>query len=309
MTGLLLHAIDDVQLNFSPDGLLLLNICLGFIMFGVALELKVAHFIAVIQKPKALLTGVAAQFILLPLFTFLLTLVMSPIPSMALGMLLVAACPGGNISNFMTLLAKGDAALSVGLTAIATLSALFITPLNFALYGYLNPATSPLLREIALDPLQMMETVVLLLGLPMLLGMWCNHAFPALTRRIVGTIKVLSILFFIAFVGIAFSQNWSYFITYIEVVFLLVLAHNALALATGYLSSRIMRLGITQTRSITIETGIQNSGLALVLIFNFFDGIGGMAIVAAWWGLWHILSGLSIAAIWSRLPVQQNDTA
>lgn len=308
MTGLLLHAIDDVQLNFSPDGLLLLNICLGFIMFGVALELKVGHFKAVIQKPKALITGVAAQFILLPLFTFILTLIMAPIPSMALGMLLVAACPGGNISNFMTLLAKGDAALSVGLTAIATVSALFITPLNFALYGYLNPATSPLLREIALDPLQMMQTVVLLLGLPMLLGLWCNHTFPTFTRRIVGRIKVLSILFFIAFVGIAFSQNWSYFITYIGVVFLLVLAHNALALATGYFSSRFARLGNRQTRSITIETGIQNSGLALVLIFNFFDGIGGMAIVAAWWGLWHILSGLSIAAIWSRLPVQQKDT-
>lgn len=306
MTGLLLHAIDDVQLNFSPDGLLILNICLGFIMFGVALELKLSHFKVVFSRPRALATGVVSQFLLLPLITFLLTLVIAPFPSMALGMILVAACPGGNISNFISLLAKGNAALSVGLTAIATLSAILITPLNFSLYGYLNTATSPILREISLNPWRMIETVVLLLGLPMVLGLWVSHRFPAVTQRISKTIKVLSIVFFMSFVVVAFAQNWAYFLEYIDLVFVLVLLHNAIALLTGYFASKVARLDEGQTRSITIETGIQNSGLALILIFNFFDGLGGMAIIAAWWGLWHIIAGLTLAAVWSRIATFQN---
>lgn len=277
-------------------------------MFGVALELKVSHFKAVFSRPKALLTGVLSQFILLPLVTFLLTLVIDPFPSMALGMILVAACPGGNISNFISLLAKGNAALSVGLTAIATLSAIVVTPLNFSLYGYLNEATSPILREISLNPWRMIETVVLLLGLPMALGLWVSHKFPKLTQRVSKTIKALSILFFMAFVVVAFAQNWSYFLEYIDLVFILVLLHNATALFTGYFASKIARLNESQTRSITIETGIQNSGLALILIFNFFDGLGGMAIIAAWWGLWHIIAGLTLAAVWSRIPSYQNVT-
>ncbi len=309
MSGLLLHRIDEVQLNFSPDGLLILNICLGFIMFGVALELKLDYFKAVFTRPRALLTGVLSQFILLPFITFLLTLVIAPFPSMALGMILVAACPGGNISNFISLMAKGNVALSVGLTAIATLSAIVVTPLNFSLYGYLHPETQSILKAIHLNPVDMVQTVVLLLGLPMALGIWVANQYPGLTQRISRPIKILSILFFAGFVVIAFAQNFTFFLDYIELVFVLVLLHNATALFTGYLTSRVARLDEAQTRSITIETGIQNSGLALILIFNFFDGMGGMAIIAAWWGIWHILAGLSIASIWSRFPMYQKATS
>lgn len=278
-------------------------------MFGVALELKLDYFKAVFTRPRALLTGVLSQFILLPFITFLLTLVIAPFPSMALGMILVAACPGGNISNFISLMAKGNVALSVGLTAIATLSAIVVTPLNFSLYGYLHPETQSILKAIHLNPADMVQTVVLLLGLPMALGIWVSNKYPGLTQRISRPIKILSIIFFAGFVVIAFAQNFTFFLDYIELVFLLVLLHNATALFTGYLTSRIARLDEAQTRSVTIETGIQNSGLALILIFNFFDGMGGMAIIAAWWGIWHILAGLSIASIWSRFPMYQNATS
>lgn len=297
--------IDSVRLNFSEEGLLLLNICLGFIMFGVALQLRPAHFREVVLRPRSLLTGIAAQFLLLPFITFLLTLLWQPQPSLALGMILVAACPGGNISNFMSLLAKGNVALSVGLTAFATVAALLLTPLNFALYGYLNPHTAPLLQAIHLNPLDMLQTVMLLLGVPLVLGMAMSRFFPAITARITQPVKWLSMLFFVAFVVVAFLQNSDYFQQYIYLVFLLVLVHNALAYFTGYLAGVAMQVPEADRRTITIETGIQNSGLGLVLIFNFFDGMGGMAFVAAWWGIWHILSGLSLAAWWSYRGVRQ----
>lgn len=300
---LLLISIDSVQLSFSKEGLLLLNICLGFIMFGVALQLRVRHFKEVLKRPKALLTGVLSQFILLPIATFLLTLVLQPFPSLALGMILVAACPGGNVSNFISLMAKGNAALSVGLTAIATLLAIAVTPLNFSLFGYLNPHTSPILRSIALNPWHMIQTVVLLLGVPLALGMFVRSRWPRFTGRISTPIRWLSILFFALFVVVAFMQNWQYFLRYIDLVFVLVLLHNALAFLLGYGTARLAGLTAPQVRSITIETGIQNSGLALVIIFNFFDGLGGMAIIAAWWGLWHIIAGLSLAALWARFPM------
>lgn len=300
---LLLTSIDSIQLNFSSEGLLLLNICLGFIMFGVALQLRLHDFKRVIKRPKALITGVVSQFLLLPIATLLLTLVLQPFPSLALGMILVAACPGGNVSNFISFMARGNAALSVGLTAIATLMAIVVTPLNFSLYGYLNPQTAPILRSIALNPWHMIQTVVLLFGVPMLLGMYIRSRWPGFSDRISIPIRWLSILFFGLFVVVAFMQNWHYFVRYIDLVFLLVLLHNAVALLLGYGTAKLAQLDASQVRSITIETGIQNSGLALIIIFNFFDGLGGMAIIAAWWGLWHIIAGLSLAAVWARFPI------
>ena len=123
-----LEVLDHVRLNFSPSGLLALNITIAFIMFGVALEIKWQHFKDVIMKPKSAIVGIISQFILLPIVTFVLILVLNPTPAVALGMILVAACPGGNISNFMSAMARGNVALSVSLTAVATLVATFMTP-------------------------------------------------------------------------------------------------------------------------------------------------------------------------------------
>ena len=292
--------IDQIRLNFSPQALIGLNIVIGLMMLGVALELKPADFKRIFISPKAPFIGLAAQFILLPGFTFLLTLVLRPIPSMALGMILIAACPGGNLSNIITYLARGNAAVSVSMTAVSTAAAIIMTPLNLALWGSLNPATAPILRQVSLNPFDVFTTVVLILGIPLTIGMILSHIFPNLIERIRKPFKILSFLIFIGFVGAALSANWQIFLRVIGLVVFGVFLHNALALSTGYWFARLFRLVERDRRAVSIEVGIQNSALGLILIFNFFEGLGGMAIVAAWWGIWHIISGLIMALYWSR---------
>ncbi len=312
-----LEVLDHIRLNFSEGGIHTLNIALAFIMFGIALDIDFSHFKLVISKPKSVITGFVTQFILLPVFTFLLVITLDLTATVALGMILVAACPGGNISNFMSSTAKANVALSITLTAIATVGAIFLTPLNFSLWGDLyiqhaNRGAEELLRPIVIDELQVFKTVFLLLGLPVILGIFMSSKFPLLTLKIKKPIKVISIIFFITLVVILLSANFDFFKNYIHLIFLIVLAHNALALGIGYFSGRALKLPPRDRRSITIETGIQNSGLALALMFNpkIFPPdmeLGGMTIIAAWWGIWHIISGLTIAGLWSRKKIVSNE--
>lgn len=295
-----METIDQIQLNFSPESLFALNISLGFIMFGVALELKWADFKGLLQNPRPILVGAGSQFLLLPVLTFGLVWLLEPHPSMALGMILVAACPGGNVSNFMSLYARGNAALSVSLTALATVLAIFMTPFNFAFWGGMYEPTAVLLQEVSLDVWDMVKTVGMLLGIPLVLGMGLTHYFPAVSRKLQRPIRILSIFIFAGIVGLAFYKNVDLFLAHIHLVFLLVLIHNAVALAGGYGWASLWKLGFADRKSLSIETGIQNSGLGLILIFSFFGGMGGMAIVAAWWGIWHIIAGLSVASWWRR---------
>ncbi len=315
-----LLVLDHVRLNFSPTGLLALNITIAFIMFGVALDIKFQHFKDVIMKPKSAIVGLVSQFILLPAITFLFILVLNPTPTVALGMILIAACPGGNISNFMSALAKGNVALSVSLTAVATLSATFMTPLNFALWGklfinrYTSASAGNYLVPIEIDLFQMVQTVIILLGIPVITGLLFAHYLPKLTLKIKKPIRQLSIIIFIGFVIILLSANFDHFMRYIHLVFLIVLIHNGLALSTGLGMATLFKLPKTDRRTISIETGIQNSGLALVLMFNpkIFPPeleLGGMTIIAAWWGVWHIISGLILSTIWSKRSSVQTSAA
>lgn len=295
-----MDSIDQITLNFSEANLFYLNLSLGFIMFGVAINLKISDFALVLKNPKAGLAGALSQFLILPALTFLLVLILQPRPSFALGMMLVAACPGGNISNFMSAMAKGNTALSVSLTAVSSSLAIFMTPLNLTLWASLYPPTSGILTQVSLDFWQLLKTITLLLLIPIVLGMLLRKFRPGVADRLHPVMHYSSIFIFAAIVLMAFRANFDLFLEYIHLVIFLVLIHNAVALTAGYQIGRIFGLGSSDRRSIAIETGIQNSGLGLILIFSFFDGLGGMAIVAAWWGIWHILSGLSLAYFWNR---------
>jgi BASS family bile acid:Na+ symporter len=292
--------IDQIRLNFNPQSLLALNCLIGLMMFGVSLDLKIADFKRIFLAPKAPAIGLGAQFILLPAFTFLLTLIIRPYPSMALGMILIAACPGGNLSNIMTYLARGNTAVSVSMTAVSTAAAIIMTPLNLSIWGTLNPATAPILQQVNLSPADVLVTIFLILGLPMGLGMLTARVFPALSGRIRKPFKVFAFVVFLIFIIAALIANWQIFLKVIGLIVIIVALHNGLALSLGYVSGRLFRLPSGDTRAVTIEVGIQNSALGLVLIFTFFHGLGGMAIIAAWWGIWHIISGLTVAAVWSR---------
>jgi len=302
-----LARLDWVKLNFSTTSLLIMNITIAFIMFGVALEIKPENFKQILKEPKSLILGIFSQFLALPALTFVLIYFIQPTPSVALGMILVAACPGGNVSNFMSSLARGNTALSISLTAFATVSAIFMTPVNFAFWGRLYSETANMVIPIRIDFLEILRTVMLLLGLPVILGIWFSKVFPLITQKVIKPIKKLSMVIFLIFIVMALLGNIDFFMSYIHLIMFIVLGHNALALTTGFIIGTLGKTTSADRRSLTIETGIQNSGLGLVLIFNprLFDGLGGMAFIAAWWGIWHIISGLTMAYFWSKKPLKE----
>lgn len=269
-------------------------------MFGVAIELKVGDFKLLLKYPKAIFTGLISQFLFLPAATFLFICIIEPSAGIALGMMLVAACPGGNVSNFFSILSKGNVALSVSITAIASSLAVILTPLNFTFWASQYAPTNKLLQEVSLDVYGIVLTIIFVLLIPLIIGMTVNHRHPDFTQRYSKYIRKTSILIFSAFVVIGLATNFDYFINYIHIIVLIVFFHNAIAFLIGYSIGSITGLEEKDKRSIAIETGIQNSGLALVLIFDFFDGLGSMAIIAAWWGIWHLIAGFGISYFWSK---------
>lgn len=294
--------IDQVHLSFNPQTLTLLNAVLGLVMFGVALELRVEDFKSALRTPKALALGLIGHHVLFPAMTYVLVTLLNPEPSIGLGMILVSSCPAGHISNFMVHYSKGNTALSVSVSALSTVVALFMTPLNFAFWGNLHPLTAGLMKEVAMSPWEMLEVIVMLLGVPLVLGMWVARQFPGFTRTIQKPMKILSILILLGFIGGALATNLKHFLAFIHMVVGVVFVHNLMAFVTGYALAWMVRLPERDRRAITFEMGIQNSGLGLLLIFNFFGGIGGMAIVTAWWGIWHIVAGLTLATYWKNRP-------
>jgi len=282
--------------------MLFLNIVLAFIMFGVALNMNLATFKVIFLKPRPVIAGILSQIIIMPAATFLLVMILKPTPSVALGMILVASCPGGNISNFFTTLAKGNIALGVSLTAFSTIFAVFTTPFNFVFWGSLYSSASSMVIPINIDLWELFKTVFLILGLPLVIGIWFAKKYPDITMKINKPIKLISILFFLGFIILAFSLNFAYFLNYIGIVALFVFLQNALALLVGYFTGKGLSLARNDCRTLSIETGIHNSGLGLALIFNpkLYNGLGGMAFIAGWWGIWHIVTGLIIALYWSK---------
>jgi BASS family bile acid:Na+ symporter len=301
--------LDQVKLNFNQESVNMMNFAIAFIMFGVALSIRPEHFKSVFIHPKPVLLGVISQYIALPALTYLLVLIIHPSTPVAMGMILVAACPGGNVSNLISSLSKSNITLSVSLTTLTTVLSLIMTPLNFAFWGSLYAKHSPLLVPISIDPVEMFRTVFLILGIPVVLGMFIGMKYPKFAKRMDKTIQMASVIFFIGFIVAALAGNFHIFLDYIHLIFLLVLLHNGLAFLSGYFLPKIFKVSERECRTISIETGIQNSGLGLALIFNprIFPPelqLGGMAMVAAWWGIWHIIAGLILAYYWRKRPLE-----
>ena len=311
-----LEFLDSLHVNLTQGGMLLVNFILAFVMFGVALGIKTSTFKEVFQKPKSVIIGVMMQWVGLPLVTFLVALALNQwiTPMIALGMILVACCPGGNISNFISSLSKGNVELSVSMTAITTALAPIVTPLNFWMWGNLYTyivGVKQSIPELSIPFLPMLYQILLLLGVPIVLGLLFAKYHPNATKKITKPAQVLSILLFVGMVVVSFSQNWQIFINNIIYVFFIVMLHNACALATGYFGGKLAKLPVKDCRSLTVEIGIQNSGLGLVLLFNpvifppeiWHQHYGGMLLVTAWWGIWHIVAGLTVAYLFRRKPI------
>ena len=306
--------IDSINVTLNAGGMNTINIVLAFVMYGVALGIKPGLFKEVFRKPKSLILGMCSQLVLLPLLTFLLALAFGRWISwtMALGMILVASCPGGNISNFMSSLSKANVELSVSLTAISTALAILMTPFNFWLYGNLYLHFSNVASEVPqlVIPLwDVFKTIFILLGIPLTLGVLTAQFLPKVAEKMKKPLQWFSIVFFVAMVVLSFMGNIKAFLQCIQYIFLVVLIHNLLALGIGFGIGTFFKVPKRDRRTLTIETGIQNSGLGLVLLLgtNLFAGFpphGGTLVITAWWGIWHIISGLTVSTAFHRYELR-----
>ena len=310
MSEEIIQHLDAIDVTMG-GGSNLLNVVLALVMFGVALGIKPATFIDIIRNPKSIITGIACQLVLLPALTLVLIMCLGNFisPMIALGMILVASCPGGNISNFITSLSRGNTELSVSLTAFNTAACVFTTPMNFSFWGglYLKFAEKRMvLPELDIPFWEIFKSIVILLGIPLVLGILCAQYLPKVTAKIKKPFQYFSIAVFIVMVIAIFAGNFDAFMKCIKYIFLVVLIHNLLALGIGFGTSTALKLPYKDRRTVTIETGIQNSGLGLILLLNpaiFPDSgawanNGGMLVITAWWGVWHIISGLTLAYAW-----------
>ena len=313
-----LLSLDHLDPNLGSGEMTLVNIILALVMFGVALGIKVQTFKDVFRHPKSVIVGVIMQWIALPAITLLVALLLNQwiTPMVAIGMLLVASCPGGNISNFMSSYARGNIELSVSMTAITTAMAPIITPFNFWFFGTLYCDIVSINNEIPqlVIPFgDMLEQIMLLLGLPIVAGILFAHYFPNVTKRLLKPSQVLSLVLFIGMLVVSFTKvvtaldGTEQIVVSLLCAFSIVVIHNLAALSTGYGGARLFKLPAPDRRSMTIEIGIQNSGLGLVLLFNerifdpaVWDNNGGMLFITALWGVWHIVSGLTVASLFRR---------
>jgi bile acid:Na+ symporter, BASS family len=294
----------NINVQFSPESLFVLNICIAVIMFGVALSVKREHFITLKYQKKSLLTGLLSQFVMLPFITYLLILVIKPSTGLALGMLLVASCPGGNVSNFFTMLSGGNTALSISLTAFSSLSAFVLTPANFFLYAGLLPEAKDYIQELDISFVDLFINMIGILIIPLIAGMFINHYRPKFSSYIAKPMRVISIILLTGFIVVAIYNNRVAFQNFFHLVFWTVFIHNAVVLILAYSFSAGLLNNSQTNRTIAVETGIQNSGLGLVLIFTFFQGNGEMALITAWWGVWHLVAGFVFTGLMRTISFQ-----
>ncbi|MCQ2065602.1 MAG: bile acid:sodium symporter family protein [Bacteroidaceae bacterium] len=307
-----LQQLDVLDIGFSNTGSLLLAVFMAVVMYGVALGLKPQSFRGVMNRPKSLFIGLACQWIALPAVTFLCCLLFHRIlsPMVAMGLILVASCPGGAVSNFMTSVAKGNTELSILMSAVTTLGSPIFTPINYSIWGglyvkYMDHAAVTVLRTLQVSPLQMALNVVLIMGIPVALGLLTVRMAPKASDRIKEVFRYISIAIFIGIVAMMLSQNFAAFKEYIGCIFLIVLVHNLIGFGIGYTAASLGNTPVKDRRALTLEVGIQNSGLGLLILLN--SGIfppdvakGGMVFVTAWWGVWHIISGLILSTVFNR---------
>ncbi len=292
--------VDTIRIAFDESSQTLLRVVIAAILFGIALDTRVEDFRLAARRPGTIAIGVGAQFLVLPALTFLLTLALGVQGSVALGMILVACCPPGNVSNIVTHQARGDVALSVSMTAVGNLLAIVLMPLNFAFWGNLHPTGGELMRSLELDASQLLAEVGLVIGIPFVVGLTVRYFFPGVARPAGKIIGPLAFLALGALIVVALAKNWGLFVGYIGIVVVAVFLHDALSLGLGWSIGRATRLPDRSVRAMTFEVGIRNAGLGLLLVFTSFGGLGGMALVAAWWGIWDIIAALTVARLWRR---------
>lgn len=292
----------DFTIELGRNAEIGLAVTLATMMFSVALGLRSRHFYFFKNSPHLFATGIVGQLLVLPFMTLVLCFVLAPPPAIALGMILVACCPGGNVSNLLVLLGKGDTALSVSLTAASSIVAAFFTPILIVFWSSQYLPTAELLTSIDFDTRRFLMQTVTILALPLIAGMLLARyaaGFAVLIRR---PLVVLSVVGLITLTVLGIAKYWHLFWAIGVTVIGLVVLHNALAFLLGYLLARFVGADSAARRAITFEVGIQNSGLGIVILLTQMNGVGGAAVVVGLWGTWHVVAGLILVALFRNIP-------
>lgn len=296
-----IEALDSLRIVLDPIGQIGVALALMLVMFSVALGLRVEDFSFLRTRPLLFAGGVAAQIVLLPLGTFLLILLIEPAASIALGMIVVACCPGGAVSNLLTYLSRGNVAASVALTATSSLLAAILTPTSILLWSHAYGPTAKLLQTLDVSPMIFLAQTTFLLAVPLVLGMAVAAKAPDVAARIKKRTTVLgvSVLVGVIIYGIAyfFPVLWPA----VPLLGSVVVIHNAVAFGIGALAGRALSRQSPTRRALTFEIGIQNSGLALVILLSQLKGLGGAAAIAAVWGVWHLVAGGLLALFFRQV--------
>ena len=270
---------------------MVINYLLGVVMFGMGLTLNLQDFRIVFSRPKDVITGCLSQFTVMPLLAWALSRLFSLDEALALGVVLVGCCPGGTASNVITYMAKGDLALSVGMTGVSTLLAPLLTPLlTWALAG----------KSIQVNVASMFLSILWVVILPIAVGLVVKWLWPRFTMRITEYLPAFSSLAIATIVAIVIGANAEKLLAGGLIIVLVVMLHNVCGLALGYLIGRLLRLSEPKKRAISIEVGMQNSGLASSLATLHFAAYPLATIPGAIFSVWHNLSGAAVAWLFRR---------
>ncbi|MXP23536.1 bile acid:sodium symporter family protein [Gordonia sp. HNM0687] len=301
--------IDSVEFTLSPALSLLMKVLIAFILFGVALDSRPSDFRNVLRRPIALAATLGTQYVLMPAVTLGVIAIMNPNPTVALGILFVACCPSGTLSNLFTHRSHGNVTMSVSLTTVSSALCVVLTPLSFALWGGMSSDVSALLEDIQISISDMLVEVGIMIAVPFALGMLVARRYPgfALAARKPVDIATLVVLLMIAVGG--FAGQASALITGLSAVLGVVLVQNVLSLSIGYGVARACRLPVADARAVAFESGVRNSALSLALVLMYFEGFGGAALAAAYWGIVDTITGLALAEVWRRRPLSKRQAA
>jgi BASS family bile acid:Na+ symporter len=287
--------LDSLRIVLDPIGQIGVAVALMLVMFSVALGLRVDDFRFLLERPQLFIGGVVAQVVLLPAVTYFLILVMQPAPSIALGMIVVACCPGGAVSNLLTYLSRGNLAISVALTATSSMLAALFTPASILFWSHSYGPTSTLLKSLDVSPYVFLAQTTFLLGVPLVCGMIVAAKAPDVAKRIRKRATLLGAGTLIGVIIYGIAYFYPVLISALPLLSLFVVIHNAVAFITGAAAGRLLSPHTATRRAITFEIGIQNAGLALVILIGQLKGLGGAAAIAAVWGVWDLIAGGAIA--------------
>lgn len=296
-----MEAIDQAQFNFSPSIGLAVAVMVGFLVFAVALDLTLDQFRRVLKNPKAPGIGLLAQFLILPGVAFGIGLLMAATPSIALGLLLVACCPGGALSNYLTGVARGSVATSVSMTAVSTLLSVVVTPLLFAFWATLNPETKAVLEQVKIDPKRVVMVLLIMLIVPVATGMIIRAKRPGTADKIRQWVRRIAGIVFAVVVAILLLGNIKTLGSFAKIALPPVLVTFALAVALGWGLARVSGLMAAERRAVTLEVAFQNVALGIGLAVAFFPALAGVAITSILWGVVHLTIGSAIAAMWNQI--------